>query len=125
MSVCLLLILPFCVYRALCNRLHKIDGYKKKDIPQLPKRKVIGNLSQKTIRERTEKLNQFLNAAVKAEHLQWGIKVDDSFSAYKRRVKKQGSRIEGKGVEQSSHECNDLMKNQPEDVRLFDDIYIL
>ncbi len=79
------------VSRSLCDRLQKEAGFKKRDIPELPKRNIIENLSQKTIGERAEKLNQFLDAAVKAEHLQWGIKVDDTIAVYKRRVKKPGT----------------------------------
>ncbi|OQR81870.1 myosin [Thraustotheca clavata] len=78
----------YSTFRALCDRLQKEAGFKKSEIPQLPKRHIIGNLSQKTIGERADKLNEFLDAAVRAEHLQWGIKVDDTISVYKRRVKK-------------------------------------
>ena len=66
------------INRTLCDRLHKEAGVRKKDIPELPKRHIIGNFSQKTIGERAERLNMFLSAAVKAEHLQWGIRVDDA-----------------------------------------------
>lgn len=62
---------------------------RRKDIPELPHRHIVGNYSQKTISERAEKLNLFLTAAVKAEHLQWGIRVDDQIAVYKRRVKRQ------------------------------------
>ncbi|KDO16880.1 hypothetical protein SPRG_17641 [Saprolegnia parasitica CBS 223.65] len=78
----------YSTFRALCDRLQKEAGFKKTEIPQLPKRHILGNLSQKTIGERADKLNEFLDAAVRAEHLQWGIKVDDSIAVYKRRVKK-------------------------------------
>lgn len=77
--------------RSLCDRLHKETGVKKKDMPELPKRQIVGNFSQKTIGERAEKLNHFLTAAVQAEHLQWGIRVDDQIAVYKRRVKKPTS----------------------------------
>ncbi|EQC36606.1 hypothetical protein SDRG_06048 [Saprolegnia diclina VS20] len=78
----------YSTFRALCDRLQKEAGFKKTEIPQLPKRHILGNLSQKTIGERADKLNEFLDAAVRAEHLQWGIKVDDTIAVYKRRVKK-------------------------------------
>ncbi|GMG14765.1 unnamed protein product [Phytophthora fragariaefolia] len=73
---------------SLCDRLMKENGMKRRDIPELPHRHVVGNFSQKTIGERAEKLNLFLNAAVKAEHLQWGIRVDDQIAVYKRRNKR-------------------------------------
>lgn len=63
-------------------------------------------------------MNQFLDAAVMAEHLQWGIKVDDSVTAYKRRVKKKGNQINGKDVEQSSHDDNALINYQHGDARV-------
>ncbi|RHY31021.1 hypothetical protein DYB32_003828 [Aphanomyces invadans] len=78
----------YSTFRLLCDRLMNEAGYKKKEIPELPKRHITGNMSEKTIRERVEKLNEFLDAAVRAEHLQWGIKVDDQIAVYKRRVKK-------------------------------------
>lgn len=62
---------------------------RRKDIPELPHRHIVGNYSQKMISERAEKLNLFLTAAVRAEHLQWGIRVDDQIAVYKRRVKRQ------------------------------------
>uniref|UniRef100_K3WCD7 PX domain-containing protein n=1 Tax=Globisporangium ultimum (strain ATCC 200006 / CBS 805.95 / DAOM BR144) TaxID=431595 RepID=K3WCD7_GLOUD len=79
----------YSTFRSLCDRLHKETGIKKKDMPELPKRQIVGNFSQKTIAERADKLNEFLTAAVQAEHLQWGIRVDDQIAVYKRRVKKQ------------------------------------
>jgi hypothetical protein len=78
----------YSTFRTLCERLNKEAGFKKKDIPELPKRHILGNFSQKTISERAEKLNLFLTAAVKAEHLQWGIRVDDNIAVYKRRIKR-------------------------------------
>ncbi|RLN10455.1 hypothetical protein BBJ28_00022746, partial [Nothophytophthora sp. Chile5] len=73
---------------SLCDRLIKETGMKKRDIPELPHRHIVGNFSQNTVGERAEKLNLFLNAAVKAEHLQWGIRVDDQIAVYKRRNKR-------------------------------------
>ncbi|KAG1696430.1 hypothetical protein DVH05_018562 [Phytophthora capsici] len=78
----------YSTFRSLCDRLMKENGMKRRDIPELPHRHVVGNFSQKTIGERAEKLNLFLNAAVKAEHLQWGIRVDDQIAVYKRRNKR-------------------------------------
>ncbi|KAI9895715.1 hypothetical protein PsorP6_019324 [Peronosclerospora sorghi] len=74
--------------RSLCDRLMKENGMKRRDIPDLPHRHLVGNFSQQTIGERAEKLNLFLNATVKAEHLQWGIRVDDHIAVYKRRNKR-------------------------------------
>ena len=73
---------------SLCDRLIKENGMKRRDIPDLPRRHLVGNFSQQTIGERAEKLNLFLSAAAKAEHLQWGIRVDDQIAVYKRRNKR-------------------------------------
>ncbi|KAI9912318.1 hypothetical protein PsorP6_006173 [Peronosclerospora sorghi] len=78
----------YSTFRSLCDRLMKENGMKRRDIPDLPHRHLVGNFSQQTIGERAEKLNLFLNAAVKAEHLQWGIRVDDQIAVYKRRNKR-------------------------------------
>ncbi|KAK1932367.1 Reticulocyte-binding protein 2 a [Phytophthora citrophthora] len=78
----------YSTFRSLCDRLMKENGMKRRDIPELPHRHLVGNFSQTTIGERAEKLNLFLNAAVKAEHLQWGIRVDDQIAVYKRRNKR-------------------------------------
>lgn len=77
----------YSTFRNLCERLLKEKHYKKKEIPELPKRHIVGNFSPKTIAERMESLNQFLYAACTADHLQWGIRVDDEIAVYKRRVK--------------------------------------
>ena len=77
--------------RSLCERLRKEAGYTKKEIPELPHRHIMGNFTQNTIGERAEKLNLFLSAAVMADHLQWGIRVDDQIAVYKRRVKHPNS----------------------------------
>ncbi|KAI9922285.1 hypothetical protein PsorP6_000569 [Peronosclerospora sorghi] len=78
----------YCWKRSLCDRLMKENGMKRRDIPDLPHCHLVGNFSQQTIRERAEKLNLFLNSAVKAEHLQWGIRVDDQIAVYKSRNKR-------------------------------------
>ncbi|KAJ0390285.1 hypothetical protein ATCC90586_011177 [Pythium insidiosum] len=81
----------YSTFRSLCERLQKEAGYHKKEIPELPKRHIMGNFSDKTIGDRAEKLNHFLTVAVQAEHLQWGIRVDDQIAVYKRRVKRPGA----------------------------------
>nr|CCA17619.1 myosinlike protein putative [Albugo laibachii Nc14] len=83
----------YSTFRTLCDRLHKENKIKRKDIPEIPPRQIVGNFSPRTIEERAQKLNRFLDAAVKAEHLQWGVRVDDRIAVYKRRVRKAtGSR---------------------------------
>ncbi|CAI5745480.1 unnamed protein product [Peronospora destructor] len=77
----------YSTFRSLCDRLIKENGMKRRDIPDLPHRHLVGNFSQQTIGERAEKLNLFLSAAAKAGHLQWGIRVDDQIAVYKRRNK--------------------------------------
>lgn len=77
----------YSTFRALCEQLIKEKGFKKRDLPELPHRHIIGNFSQRMIAERALRLNEFLDAAVHADHLQWGIKVNDEISVYKRRVK--------------------------------------
>lgn len=74
---------------SLCERLVKEAGVRRRDIPELPHRHLMGNFSQQHISDRAEKLNLFLTAAVRAEHLQWGIRIDDQIAVYKRRVKRQ------------------------------------
>jgi len=81
----------YSTFRNLCTRLRKEKGYKRSEIPELPKRQVIGNFSKKTIDERKEKLNEFLHTAARMPHLQWGITIDEDISVYKRRVKQQPS----------------------------------
>ncbi|RLN44464.1 hypothetical protein BBJ28_00005943, partial [Nothophytophthora sp. Chile5] len=63
------------------------NGYKRKEIPELPNKQLFGNFSEKIIQDRVAKLNQFLEAATNAEYLQWGIRVDQDTCVYKRRVK--------------------------------------
>ncbi|KAI9921905.1 hypothetical protein PsorP6_001296 [Peronosclerospora sorghi] len=70
----------YSTFRSLCDRLMKENGIKRRDIPDLPHRHLVDNFSQQTIGERAEKLDLFLNAAVKAEHLQWGIRVNDQIA---------------------------------------------
>jgi hypothetical protein len=59
---------------------------RKDLIPELPNKTLFGKFSDKIIQERIEKLNQFLEAATAADHLQWGIRIDAETCVYKRRV---------------------------------------
>ncbi|KAJ0410277.1 hypothetical protein P43SY_002609 [Pythium insidiosum] len=61
-------------FRNLAATLQTKNGYKRKEIPELPNKQLFGNFSEKIIQERVAKLNQFLEAATKAEYLQWGIR---------------------------------------------------
>jgi myosin-5 len=77
----------YSTFRNLAATLQTKNGYRRKDIPELPNKQLFGNFSEKIIQERVVKLNQFLEAATKAEYLQWGIRVDQDTCVYKRRVK--------------------------------------
>jgi hypothetical protein len=77
----------YSTFRNLAATLQTKNGYKRKEIPELPNKQLFGNFSEKIIQERVAKLNQFLEAATKAEYLQWGIRVDQDTCVYKRRVK--------------------------------------
>ena len=74
-------------FRTMTALLHSESGYSRKDIPKLPPKLLFGNFSEKNIANRMEKLNIFLDAAINAKHLQWGIKIDNDTGVYKRRVK--------------------------------------
>lgn len=82
----------YSTFRKLCDQLIKEKGYSKTDIPKLPSKALIGNTSPQLIEERTRRLNEFLEAAVRADHLQWGIQINDSVAVYKRRVKRGSKR---------------------------------
>ncbi|GLD95200.1 hypothetical protein PINS_up003842 [Pythium insidiosum] len=82
----------YSTFRNLAATLQTKNGYKRKEIPELPNKQLFGNFSEKIIQERVAKLNQFLEAATKAEYLQWGIRVDQDTCVYKRRVKNPPSR---------------------------------
>ena len=71
----------------LAATLQSKNGYKRKDIPDLPSKQLFGNFSEKVIEDRVERLNSFLKAATQADYLQWGIRVDQETCVYKRRVK--------------------------------------
>lgn len=77
----------YSTFRNLAATLQTKNGYKRKEIPELPNKQLFGNFSEKIIQERVAKLNQFLEAATNAEYLQWGIRVDQDTCVYKRRVK--------------------------------------
>ncbi|OQR89598.1 myosin-like protein [Achlya hypogyna] len=77
----------YSTFRNLATTLQSKNGYRKKDIPELPNKQLFGNFSEKIIQERVAKLNEFLEAATRAEYLQWGIRVDQDTCVYKRRVK--------------------------------------
>lgn len=82
----------YSTFRNLAATLQTKNGYKRKEIPELPNKQLFGNFSEKIIQERVAKLNQFLEAATDAEYLQWGIRVDQDTCVYKRRVKNPTSR---------------------------------
>ncbi|KAG6586840.1 myosin-like protein [Phytophthora cinnamomi] len=77
----------YSTFRNLAATLQTKNGYKRKEIPELPNKQLFGNFSEKIIQDRVAKLNQFLEAATNAEYLQWGIRVDQDTCVYKRRVK--------------------------------------
>ncbi|KAF1334078.1 Myosin-like protein, partial [Globisporangium splendens] len=81
----------YSTFRNLAATLQTKNGYKRKEIPELPNKQLFGNFSEKIIQERVAKLNQFLEAATNAEYLQWGIRVDQDTCVYKRRVKSANS----------------------------------
>lgn len=81
----------YSTFRNLASTLQSKNGFKRKDIPELPSKQLFGNFSEKVIQERVERLNMFLDAATKADYLQWGIRVDQDTCVYKRRVKSSSS----------------------------------
>lgn len=66
-------------------------GYKNSDIKYIPKNykydDFIEKISNITIKKKYKLLNKFLNNAVSNINLQWGIKINDDISVYKRRVR--------------------------------------
>ena len=52
------------------------NGYKRKEIPELPNKQLFGNFSEKIIQDMWQSVNQFLEAATNAEYLQCSIRVD-------------------------------------------------
>lgn len=79
----------YSTFRSLCDLLVNEKGFKKQQLPDLPKKTIFGYYSDAKIKEREVKLNDFLTCAVEFDHLQWGIRVSDTISVYKRRVKKK------------------------------------
>ncbi|KAF0718985.1 hypothetical protein As57867_001347, partial [Aphanomyces stellatus] len=77
----------YSTFRNLATTLQTKNGYRRKDIPDLPNKQLFGHLSDKIIQERIEKLNQFLEAATNTDYLQWGIRVDQDTCVYKRRTR--------------------------------------
>ncbi|RHY24845.1 hypothetical protein DYB32_008656, partial [Aphanomyces invadans] len=77
----------YSTFRNLATTLQTKNGYARKDIPELPNKTLFNNFTDKTVQERVEKLNAFLDAATKADYLQWGIRIDAETCVYKRRVK--------------------------------------
>ncbi|KAG6611877.1 Myosin-like protein [Phytophthora cinnamomi] len=77
----------YSTFRKLAETLQTQQGHPRKSVPELPSKQIFGNFSEKIIQERIIKLNQFLEAAANAHHLQWGIRVDDDTCVYKRRNK--------------------------------------
>ncbi|KAF0718991.1 Aste57867_1354 [Aphanomyces stellatus] len=77
----------YSTFRNLATTLQTKNGYRRKDIPDLPNKQLFGNFSEKIIQERIEKLNQFLEAATNTDYLQWGIRVDQDTCVYKRRTR--------------------------------------
>uniref|UniRef100_A0AAV1TNF1 PX domain-containing protein n=1 Tax=Peronospora matthiolae TaxID=2874970 RepID=A0AAV1TNF1_9STRA len=77
----------YSTFRNLAATLRTENGYKRKEIPELPNKQLFGNFSEKIISDRVAKRNQFLEAATNAEYLQWGILVDQDTCVYNHRVK--------------------------------------
>ncbi|EGZ17118.1 hypothetical protein PHYSODRAFT_331129 [Phytophthora sojae] len=77
----------YSTFRKLAETLQNQQGNSRKSVPELPCKQIFGNFSEKIIQDRIIKLNQFLEAATKAHHLEWGIRVDDATCVYKRRIK--------------------------------------
>ncbi|RHY73319.1 hypothetical protein DYB30_009822, partial [Aphanomyces astaci] len=78
----------YSTFRNLATTLQTKNGYRRKDIPDLPNKQLFGSLlSDRSIQERMDKLNQFLEAATMTDYLQWGIRVDQDTCVYKRRTR--------------------------------------
>ena len=63
-------------FKYLYTNLKNKKNYKKKDLPYLPPRMLMGNLNSNNIMNRMDKLNKFLEKAYTNENLQWGIYID-------------------------------------------------
>ncbi|KDO26615.1 hypothetical protein SPRG_20560 [Saprolegnia parasitica CBS 223.65] len=66
----------YSTFRNLATTLQTKNGYRRKDIPDLPNKQLFGNFTDRIIQERIQKLNEFLEAATNTDYLQWGIRVD-------------------------------------------------
>ncbi|OQR83159.1 myosin-like protein [Achlya hypogyna] len=72
-------------FRILRAGLQRTSKLRRSQLPALPPRRWLANLSTDTIRERTAQLNQFLTELVAEENLQWGIQIDSTLAVLKRR----------------------------------------
>ncbi|ETV89835.1 hypothetical protein H310_15326 [Aphanomyces invadans] len=61
-------------FRIFGATLQTKNGFRRKDIPDLPNKQLFG--SDRSIQERIGKLNQFLEAATNTDCLPWGVRVD-------------------------------------------------
>ncbi|EQC32915.1 hypothetical protein SDRG_09446 [Saprolegnia diclina VS20] len=77
----------YSTFRNLATTLQTKNGYRRKDIPDLPNKQLFGNFTDRIIQERIQKLNEFLEAATNTDYLQWGIRVDQDTCVYKRRTR--------------------------------------
>ncbi|OQR89600.1 myosin-like protein, partial [Achlya hypogyna] len=77
----------YSTFRNLATTLQTKNGYRRKDIPDLPNKQLFASLSEKIVQERIQKLNEFLEAATNTDYLQWGIRVDQDTCVYKRRTR--------------------------------------
>ncbi|OQR80555.1 myosin-like protein [Achlya hypogyna] len=77
----------YSTFRNLATTLQTKNGYRRKDIPDLPNKQLFGNFTDRIIQERIQKLNEFLDAATNTDYLQWGIRVDQDTCVYKRRTR--------------------------------------
>uniref|UniRef100_M4B4V7 Uncharacterized protein n=1 Tax=Hyaloperonospora arabidopsidis (strain Emoy2) TaxID=559515 RepID=M4B4V7_HYAAE len=66
----------FVEYKLQIEYQHTKNGYRRKEIPELPNKQLFGNFSEKIIQDMWQSVNQFLEAATNAEYLQCSIRVD-------------------------------------------------
>ncbi|RHY21424.1 hypothetical protein DYB32_009817 [Aphanomyces invadans] len=78
----------YSTFRNLATTLQTKNGYRRKDISDLPYKQLFGSLlSDRSIQEYIDNLNQFLKAATNTNYLQWGIRVDQDKCVYKHRTR--------------------------------------
>ncbi|RHY20312.1 hypothetical protein DYB32_010061 [Aphanomyces invadans] len=83
----------YSTFRNLATTLQTKNGYRRKDIPDLPNKQLFGSLlSDRSIQERIGKLNQFLEVATNTNFLQWGLRVAQDKCVYKGRTLVEKSR---------------------------------